>query len=93
MSKTPRDRRFYVSLACYAVASVALLPLTYYYPYYRMILGGVIPVIAILVLIAFQLSARTRCSAFAFCVVFAGVLAMAFVYSVVGIALVSAAAA
>ena len=81
-----------MSLACYAAASLALLPQIYYFPYYRMVLGGVIPVIAILMLIAFQLSARTRCSAFAFCVVLAGVLAMAFVCSALGIALASAAA-
>jgi len=74
-----RDPLLYASFACYAVATVALLALSYGSISGYIALGTVVPGIAVVALIVFQVSARPRCSPLAFCLVFAGLLTVAFV--------------
>ena len=69
----------YASFACYVAATVVLIALSYGSIGGYIALGTVAPGIALLALIGFQVSARPRCSALAFCIVFAGLLAVAFV--------------
>lgn len=53
-----------------------LLPLTYYYGYGHFSLSIIVPIIALLMLVGFQFSTRSRCSAFAVGLVVAGLLAV-----------------
>jgi hypothetical protein len=69
----------YGSFACYAAATVVLCALSYGSIMGYVALGTIAPGIALLALIGFQVSARPRCSALAFCLVFAGLLGVAFV--------------
>lgn len=79
MTFRPRDRVLYASFGCYFIATVALMGLSYGSIFGYLALATVVPGIALLALIGFQVSARPRCSALAFCLVFAGLLILAFV--------------
>ncbi len=74
-----RDRVLYASFVCYVVATVVLIWLSHGSMIGYVALGTVFPGIALLALIGFQLWARPRCSALAFCLVFAGLLAISYV--------------
>ena len=80
MTFRPRDRVLYASFACYFLATIALFGLSYGSSIQAFVaLATVVPGIALLALIGFQVSARPRCSALAFGLVFAGLLILAFV--------------
>jgi hypothetical protein len=68
----------YVCFSCYVTATVFLFALSYGSIIGYIALGTVVPGMALLALIGFQVNARPRCSALAFCLVFAGLIAVAF---------------
>lgn len=81
MTFRPRDRALYIAFVVYLVFVFGIMTLLY--GSFRFIdagfaFGTFIPAFALLFLIAFQLSARPRCSPVAFCLVFAGLLVSAF---------------
>ena len=75
----PRDRAVYGSFICYCLGCVALFGLSEGSIQAYITLGTLLPGFALLLLIAFQVSATDRCSPLAFCLVFVGILILAFV--------------
>jgi hypothetical protein len=78
MESHPKDRRLYVCFACYFGVSLALPLLSYFYGDGYIKLAIILPILALLVLLGVQWHVRTRCSAFAFFLVLAGLFAVAY---------------
>ncbi|MCW1926222.1 hypothetical protein OKA05_26935 [Luteolibacter arcticus] len=73
-----RDERLYVALMGYCLVSFLLVKLSYGSVSSYLFTAIVVPLLALIALIVFQVSARPRPSPLAFALVFAGILGVAY---------------